>query len=99
MMKTEHGNQVQNAERLNAELRPPLNEDEREAKLSYIRDCRDLLLAVGTQAKTPHAQAYRDRWSRLCRQLCDPVTNQPILTSIDGGLRPKPRPGLPLLLA
>lgn len=88
------------SERLNAEPCAPVSQEERAVKLSYIRDCRDLLLAVGTQAKTPQAQAYRDRWSRLCRQLCDPVTGQPILTCVDGGLRPKPRPPLlPLLTA
>lgn len=86
-------------ERLNDVADAQVSEFEREAKLSYIRDCRDMLLAVGTQAKTPQAQAYRDRWSRLCRQLCDPVTGQPVLTCVDGGLRPKPRPLLPLLTA
>lgn len=87
-------------ERLNDVADAQASEFEREAKLSYIRDCRDMLLAVGTQAKTPQAQAYRDRWSRLCRQLCDPVTGQPILTCVDGGLRPKPSPPLlPLLTA
>lgn len=39
--------------------------------LRYVRDIRNLLQPLGTYADGPSAQAYRDRWSCLCRQLCE----------------------------
>lgn len=41
-----------------------------EITLAQIRDVRIWLSEIGTQARTPAAQAYRDRWAALCRKLC-----------------------------
>ena len=60
-----------------------LSTPHRERTLEYIQDMRNLL---GTYPARDGAreQAYRDRWSHLCRQLCD-ERGQPHLTGIDGG--------------
>lgn len=46
--------------------------------LSYIQDMRDMLALWGSCVPGERPQAYRDRWSCLCRQLCEdgkPVLN------------------------
>jgi hypothetical protein len=45
--------------------------EHRDRTLQYIRDMRELLHPLGVGANGPSAQSYRDRWSKLCRSLCD----------------------------
>lgn len=48
--------------------------------LGYIRDMRDLLVPWGVSRSGDQPQAYRDRWSSLCRQLCE--DGRPVLVLI-----------------
>lgn len=57
--------------------------------LQYIRDMRDLLGPYVSQ-EGPGFQAYRDRWSKLCRELCD-EHGRPRLTVVQGGGTPPVR--------
>lgn len=56
---------------------------ERTRLLRYVQDMRDLL---GNHSATEgeRYQAYRNRWSHLCRQLCD-ERGKAVLTGVDGG--------------
>jgi hypothetical protein len=62
---------------------------EREIDLAYVRDVRELL-GNNAQQEGIGFQAYRDRWSKLCRRLCD-VNGKPILTAHVGGKHGQPR--------
>lgn len=60
-----------------------LSTPHRERTLEYIQDMRQLLGAYPAR-EGAREQAYRDRWSHLCRQLRD-ERGHPHLTGIDGG--------------
>lgn len=56
---------------------------ERTCLLRYVQDMRDLL-GNHTATDGEQYQAYRNRWSHLCRQLCD-ERGRAVLTDVDGG--------------
>ncbi len=51
--------------------------------LTYIRDVRNLLEPWGIARAGEGPQAYRDRWSSLCRQLCE--NGKPVLIDVSLG--------------
>lgn len=61
--------------------------ERRQRLIGYVRDVRALLAETGVYTHGPKPQAYRDRWSCLCRQLCE--NGKPLLTDISYG---KPLP-------